>query len=596
MATSGSVSSSNYEGRYVVVEWTRTSYSETDNTSTISWTLKGAGVGQAGYYTSGNFKVVIDGTTVFSQSTRINLYNGTVVGSGTHVLKHNADGSKSFTISVEAGIYTVAVNCSGSKSFTMDSIARGAVLLTASNFTSNSNPTITYNNPLGNNVSKVEACISFGYYADIPYREISKTGTSYTFVLTENERKTLLNATTELSMRVTFVLRTTYNDTQYHSQLTRTFTISETSVTVNATVTDTNSTTVNLTGDSGKLIKYFSSPLVNVNATSQSGGAISSIEVKNGAFTDTSAPYAFASVEDNVFIVKATDSRGLIGTTTVTPPMIEYIKLTCSYEVSMSATGSATLSFEGNLYNASFGKTSNTLTVQYRYKKSGGSYTSWRSASATKSGNTYYGSTSVSGLDYQAVYEFEVRATDKLMTATAGAQKVNTSPVFDWGADDFNFNVPVTMQEGVSCLGGWTTPNLKSTDIEYGTWMPVSDHINASQAYGVYMRIGDVCVINWCLYGTVKYNNVYFIIKNLPFNADSYYKWQAGGGNLTNVTLPANTHFSGFCIEVVNSETLIYARCLPHGTTSAVQNSQYVQLTSGETAYSSGTICYRIET
>ena len=125
MASSGSFNTTAYSGRYLQFAWSETSQNVTNNTTTISWTLKGAG-GSSVWYNSGNFKVVIAGETVYYSATRIQLSNGTVVASGTYTFKHNADGTKSFTASAEAGIYTVAVNCSGSGTFTLDTIARAS--------------------------------------------------------------------------------------------------------------------------------------------------------------------------------------------------------------------------------------------------------------------------------------------------------------------------------------------------------------------------------------------------------------------------------------------------------------------------------------
>lgn len=126
MASSGSLNTSGYEGRYLTLSWSEKSQSVSANTTTISWTLKGAGSAQADWYMAGNFKVVIAGTTVYSSESRIKLFNGTVVASGSLTLTHNADGSKSFSASAEAGIYTYAVNCTGSKTFTLDTIPRAS--------------------------------------------------------------------------------------------------------------------------------------------------------------------------------------------------------------------------------------------------------------------------------------------------------------------------------------------------------------------------------------------------------------------------------------------------------------------------------------
>jgi hypothetical protein len=125
MATSGSFNTTAYSGRYLQFTWKRSGVNVASNTSTITWTLKGAGSASV-WYKAGNFKVVIEGETVYSSTARINLDNGTAVASGTYTLKHDANGTKSFTASAEAGIYTTAVNCTGSGTFTLDPIARAS--------------------------------------------------------------------------------------------------------------------------------------------------------------------------------------------------------------------------------------------------------------------------------------------------------------------------------------------------------------------------------------------------------------------------------------------------------------------------------------
>ena len=109
-------------------EWEISSQSVANNTTTITWQLTGTRSKATSYVKSGGFKVVIDGDTVYEKSTsyRIKLYNGTVIASGTKVLSHDADGTKSFTASAEGGVYTVAVNCRGSGTFDLNTIARAS--------------------------------------------------------------------------------------------------------------------------------------------------------------------------------------------------------------------------------------------------------------------------------------------------------------------------------------------------------------------------------------------------------------------------------------------------------------------------------------
>ena len=69
----------------------------------------------------------------------------------------------------------------------------------------------------------------------------------------------------------------------------------------------------------------------------------------------------------------------------------------------------------------------------------------------------------MTGLDYQTTYTFQARIVDSIETVTTNEISVKAAPVFDWGQDDFNFNVPVTIQgssvpsiveQGTS--GSWT--------------------------------------------------------------------------------------------------------------------------------------------
>lgn len=132
MARSGSFNTSGYTDDYgtgyLVFSWSIKEQDAAKNQTVINWSLKGAGITGNYYYKSGNFKVVINGATVYSSSTRIELKTGTTVASGTATITHAADGTKKFSASAEAGIYYSAVNCSGDGSWTLDPIPRYATI------------------------------------------------------------------------------------------------------------------------------------------------------------------------------------------------------------------------------------------------------------------------------------------------------------------------------------------------------------------------------------------------------------------------------------------------------------------------------------
>lgn len=453
MALSGSVSTSSYDGRYLKLTWTATQ-DIASNTSTISWTLKGAGTASCSWYKAGGFQVTIDGNSEYNKSTdyRITLYNGTKVASGSIKLKHGSDGKKSFSISVKGGIYTYARNVSGSKTFTLDTIPRAATISAAPNFTDEDNPKITYSNLAGSSATTLQACIanSTGNTVYCAYRDISKSGTSYTFSLTDAERTTLRNACKNAkSMTVRFYVKTIIGGNTYTKYLEKTLTITNAAPTVSMTVVDTDSNMIALTGSANTLVKYYSDAKYTVSASGNKGASISSYKVECGTKSATSSTGTFSNVESGTFKVTVTDSRGYTTTKTVTKTFKDYVKLTNNLSFSNPAVdGSVKITFKGAYFNANFGNAQNGITAQYRYKVEGGSWGNWNTIATTTSGNTYSASTTVTGLDYKKVYIFQSKVIDKITSKESPTLTVTFQPVFDWGANDFQFNVPVYLQSG----------------------------------------------------------------------------------------------------------------------------------------------------
>ena len=56
----------------------------------------------------------------------------------------------------------------------------------------------------------------------------------------------------------------------------------------------------------------------------------------------------------------------------------------------------------------------------------------------------------LSGLDYNRVYTIMVRVSDKLETVEKRLTLKKGVPVFDWGENDFRFNVPVNIDNGLN--------------------------------------------------------------------------------------------------------------------------------------------------
>jgi hypothetical protein len=157
MAIVGTLNTNSYSGRYYQLSWKATQSAVT-NSSDIAWTLTAIG-GDANWYAERDCIVTINGVTVFSKTNRVEREAG-IVDFGNITINHNADGSKSFTASIQVAVYGSSINCTGSARWALDTIARQANIVSAPNFTDEDNPTITYSNQAGSAATSLQACIS----------------------------------------------------------------------------------------------------------------------------------------------------------------------------------------------------------------------------------------------------------------------------------------------------------------------------------------------------------------------------------------------------------------------------------------------------
>lgn len=480
MATSGSVSTSSWTSsygytRYVTVTWSRKSIDVEKQTTTINWSLTSGGT-YTGHVMSGPFYVYIDNKEVYYSESRIKLYAGETLASGTTTLQHNTDGTKAFTIQVGAAIYSGSIKNTGSASFSLDLVGK-ATLTAAPNFNDEENPTITYSNPVGNNLESLWACISLtGENADIAYRSISKTGTSYTFTLSDAERKLLReNTQGEPTRKVRFYVRSVVNGNYYFSWKEVTFSVINANPTLTASVVDVNSTTKALTGSDTTLIRYHSTAQAAMTSQAYKEATIAYNRIEHENTTHTGNSKMYLNVSGNIFVFTAIDSRGAATSQVITAPMIDYIRPTANIDPSelMSPEGQYVLKCSGNYYNDTFGFTSaaqaNTLQVQYRYKVQGADWlgVQWYDhPNPSIDGNTYSIEAEFGSLDYRTTYVFQCRVIDKLNTVESAEMVIRSLPVFHWSGDDFVFEVPVTFNAGFTGEGEVTGGGSGSTTSE----------------------------------------------------------------------------------------------------------------------------------
>lgn len=454
MALSGNLKTNSYDGRYYTLTWSATQ-SIPNNQSTIAWEVSCAG--GVGWYAERTLKVVLGGKTLINKTDRVER-NAGKVASGSFVLTHSATGALSISGSMEVAVYTSAVNCKASGSWALNNIPRAASISTATNFNDEDNPTITYSNPLGNNVTSLKACIANvgGSVIYAEYRDISKTGISYTFNLTDAERSALRSAAANSnSIEVMFYVTTVYGGVTYYSTLKKTMSIINATPTFTSSVKDTGAASTVLTGATAgnvSMIKGFNYMECSMVATAYKGATIKSYKISNGSNVVNAATATFNNSEHNSFKFEVWDSRGNYNTYTQEIRMIDYLAPTCSVEARIalgdadSTTANITFTTKGNVFNGSFGAISNSLSLDYTISNDAGEIAASGSLEAIYNGNTYSAEKLVEGLDYRKSYIVYVAAHDAINSGIpANSKMLKAIPVFDWSEEDFNFNVPINM-------------------------------------------------------------------------------------------------------------------------------------------------------
>ena len=294
-------------------------------------------------------------------------------------------------------------------------------MTSAPDFNDEGNPTINYSNPAGNSVTTLQACISWTGGADIGYRDISKTGSSYTFNFTDAERTALRNScTTANSRTVTFYVRTTIGSNTYYSTINKTLSIvnaTPTFTSSNLSYKDSNSTTVAVTGNNQHLVQNLSNLLVTISAaTAKKGASITKyVATINGvAKTITSAgniDYGKINSGSNLTLsVKVTDSRGNTATATKTVTFLSWSLPTAliSLKRKNNYENETYLKVDGSISSVN---SKNTMTIQYQYKKT--TETSYSSL-ATLSDNVQVTMTK----DKESAWDFKIIIKDKFGTTT----------------------------------------------------------------------------------------------------------------------------------------------------------------------------------
>lgn len=360
----------------------------------------------------------VGGVSQSYTSPAINQKGGTVLlGTTVHRVVHNADGTKtaqlSDTFNINATIDGTKVgSITASGSISLDRIARNATIVTANDFTDETNPIFTYSNPSS---FSCDVAIEFAGGSITRSGAISGTGGSYEMQLTDSERANLRNASKNSpTLKVTYAIKTTIDGTAYYSRAERKMNVVDASPELGpVSYEDTNAATVAVTGDKSRIVQNHSTLTVTIpTATAKKGATIASYTIAFGGVTKTvkaAGAFSLGAVDvsySQPLTVAATDSRGFTASQSVQVTVDDYSAPTAVIDLHRLSN------FEPETY----------LTANARYSYLNGKNAVTISAKFKKVSDSRYGAPieledsiqSTVTCDRDSAYDFVVTIEDKL--------------------------------------------------------------------------------------------------------------------------------------------------------------------------------------
>lgn len=418
MALSGSFNTSGYDGRHWHFSWTATQ-NVGANTSTISYKVEAAG-GSAGWYMCGPCKVVVAGKTVYNNTGRWKQYKGTL-HSGTITVRHNNNGTASFSASISSAIYYYADGTgNGSKTWSLNTIPR------ASQPSVNTWPDTVSSVNIGDSITihmnkkasfthKVTA--TFGNKTEVVTNSCVDNVVWNGFTLAKFAGQ-IPNAT---SGTLTFTV-----DTMNGSKKIGTKTVSVTANLPSTVVPSCSISSLTNTNNSfGCYAKLLSGVKVKPTAAGVYGSTIRTLKISVTDMNDKTASSGteytfdpFQKIGSKKITVSATDSRGRSAITSMSITVVDYSFPTARISASRG-TGSTTNNFVADDTGdhakiSSIGSVSgisgNTITPILQYKVA--SQTAWTNIPVSASSTSFNDTCIISVSDTQA-YDIRLIVRDK---------------------------------------------------------------------------------------------------------------------------------------------------------------------------------------
>lgn len=363
-------------------------------------------------------------------------------------VNHNQEGNANVNISssFNGGAWGSA---SGDKTVDLPQIPRGSKI---------TNTQKSFN--LGSNLVKLNITKYVNTYYDVlnismnntTLRTVNGVNDQYVFNPTDAELNTIYNSVPNTdSQTITFTL-TTYSNSDKTTQIgvASVYNIIGKIVDANPTLTgfdyeDTNPLTLNLSGDSSKIINGYSTlKISNLVANANKGATLKLVQINNVQYPyNANFSVSIPNWSGNIITMYVFDSRNN-STKLEVPIGVNYVDYKEKVIINKSCTRYAnindesTLSFNGEWFNSSFGASNNQLSASYRYKQKGGD--TWTQGTTnidiTVDGNNYSYSGYIkgdtnNGFATENSYEIEIIVTDSLSSKSDTTILVAGEPAMD---------------------------------------------------------------------------------------------------------------------------------------------------------------------
>lgn len=405
---------------------------------------------------TGGYHLVINGVDTYTAANyqdRIGLNSNLLVASADVKVPHNNDGTKNVTISVySAGLASFSIS-EQSKTVALSRIPRASGVTAGEGYIGDTL-----------NISINSASDSFTHNLSYSFGGLSgqiPTGAknSYNWPIPTSFYAQIPNAKSGIGT----ITCQTYSGSTLIGTSSCSFTAkcneSDCKPSIGATFYDSNSITVALTSSTKQnpvLVDYFSMPVFEVSSNVKNGATKSQLYISSSTGLYNLNPNATTISQKfniyDVFSITIVDSRGYSDTKSFQSTdssqsgyfkRIPYTYLTISANTSRSTQIADDMFVEinGNYFNGNFSDTvENTLAISWKVRERNGDWLNGTTVlTPTISSNNTYNISKTELInpisndgkwDYQKIYEFEFKATDKLMNVAASDSRPKGQPNF----------------------------------------------------------------------------------------------------------------------------------------------------------------------